>query len=413
MNRKKVMLLSTHDSHLGGHAWSEMQQYDKKKYDVNLVSLYSLYNDNTYSIIRSLKVYNILNKIWKAINHLYYFKRRHNIYNDKYCFFNINSFPVSAEMILKKFNKGNPDVIVLHWYDGFITPTIISELYKLTSAQFVFVFTDEYPLGGGCHYPCECEGYKYDCKNCPALLLNKRIAEKKLKEKIKLLQGIPKIIISPSAGLNKAKQAAVFRKNTDYIRYLPQVILNVKPLSLDESRAYFDITSDSFVVMYGAMHIDEKRKGFDLFKEALKIVSKEIDEKIVVVVAGTGESLNKLSDIENVFIKHVGCLQFNDLCKLYTASNVYVSSSIADSGPMMVAYSIACGTPVVAFPIGYAVDCVIHKETGYLAEFESIQDLANGILFFYKNRNRQLYFSDNCLRLNEKFSKHPFYGNLL
>ena len=101
------------------------------------------------------------------------------------------------------------------------------------------------------------------------------------------------------------------------------------------------------------------------------------------------------------------------MCNLYSASNVYVSSSIADSGPMMVAYSIACGTPVVSYPIGYAFDCVKHENTGYIAEYASIDDLANGIMYFYKNRDKQAAYRNNCIELNKILTETSFYGNKL
>lgn len=408
---RKVLLLSTHDSRLGGHAWSMVEKYDKIKYDVKLVTLYSSINDKTYAIIHNYKIYKILNVIINRLSILFNFLQLNkNFSQNKYCYLRTSTFPVTAEMILKKYNNGLPDIIVIHWFDGFLSPKVIRRLYEITKAKIVFDFTDEFALGGGCHYPCECEGYKDSCKNCPALKKNKKIAESKLKEKITNLSSIPKFIIAPTAGINKAKESRLFRSNTTFLTESEGVKLN-KYYDRNETRKFFGIQANDFVIMFGAMNINEERKGLKLLMDSLEILSHKIDKEIVALVPGKINT--EFQVIKNIKFKYVGFLSFEELCKAYTAADVYISPSIADSGPMMVKYSIACGTPVVAFPIGFAIDFVKHKETGYLAEYLNIKDLANGIFYFYKYKDDRIYYRNKCLELNDKALKNDFWGNYL
>lgn len=77
-----------------------------------------------------------------------------------------------------------------------------------------------------------------------------------------------------------------------------------------------------------------------------------------------------------------------------------MSPSIDDSGPYMVNYSIACGTPVISFPIGVALDLVIPHQTGYLAKYLDSDDMAKGIIEFYTmSEHKYKMISDNCIRL--------------
>ena len=79
--------------------------------------------------------------------------------------------------------------------------------------------------------------------------------------------------------------------------------------------------------------------------------------------------------------RHIGYLDGDcELAEAYQMATMFVSSSIEDSGPLMINESIMCGTPVVSFDMGVAKDLVINGETGYIAELRNIKDLANGII---------------------------------
>jgi glycosyltransferase involved in cell wall biosynthesis len=54
-----------------------------------------------------------------------------------------------------------------------------------------------------------------------------------------------------------------------------------------------------------------------------------------------------------------------ELNKLFSASDLYVSTSLEDSGPLMINMSIMSGTPVVSFAMGVAFD-LVNEHTGAL-----------------------------------------------
>ena len=119
-----------------------------------------------------------------------------------------------------------------------------------------------------------------------------------------------------------------------------------------------------------------------------------------------------LSDRMNIV--QLGLLDEKGLFTAYYASDLFVSSSIDDSGPMMVNYSIACGTPVLSFPIGVSVELVQHMKTGYIADFMSIQSLEDGIDYFYRLTESELdAFRNNCLSLMSEYrdseANRPWY----
>ena len=228
-----------------------------------------------------------------------------------------------------------------------------------------------------------------------------------MKEKLYLLGNIQKIVVATSYSMNKAKESALFSTNTSYINYTCEVKV-YRDNTRDECRKLFKIPKDTFVIMFGAMHLNEERKGLKYFIEAMNILKSNGISNYIILAPG-----NSIIDINDFKVICPGKLSFKDLCNAYIASDVFVCPTIADSGPMMLKYSLGCGTPVVSFPVGYAIDHIQHKKNGYLARYMDAEDLSNGILYFYDNQQMRDIFYNNSINSIEKFNNIPFWGNSL
>ena len=73
------------------------------------------------------------------------------------------------------------------------------------------------------------------------------------------------------------------------------------------------------------------------------------------------------------------------MANAYAAADVFVTPSQQDNLPNTVVESLACGTPVVAFQIGGMPDLIQHLHNGYLAKFQDLIDLQNGIVHCLTN----------------------------
>jgi glycosyltransferase involved in cell wall biosynthesis len=88
------------------------------------------------------------------------------------------------------------------------------------------------------------------------------------------------------------------------------------------------------------------------------------------------------------------------IASAYQAADVYVCPSIEDSGPMMINQSIMCGTPVVSFEMGVALDLVVTGKTGYRAKLKDTGDMAKGILdILTLDEDNYKIMSVNCREL--------------
>jgi glycosyltransferase involved in cell wall biosynthesis len=75
----------------------------------------------------------------------------------------------------------------------------------------------------------------------------------------------------------------------------------------------------------------------------------------------------------------------NFLAGVYSAADITIVPSRSESFGQVAAESLSCGTPVAAFNTSGLKDIIDHKETGYLADYLDIADLARGVEYLLNN----------------------------
>lgn len=416
--KKKVLVLAYNDNTLDGHAFSVYKMYTEKGYEASFLSLYSLYQDDD-----SLHFFYKTSERGGIRIGYNWFRLRRRFFNlthrntavpgteKEYCLFNNNNFfAQGAKDILKKC-PFIPDIIVLGWVDYFISPKTIYDLYRYTKAQIIIHMADPHIVGGGCHFPCECKQYMTGCHSCPAVT-NKKYPEQLYEEKNRYLKDIPLTLVGAPYDLERVKLTP-FLKNKEMIPYIgTPVIPFVK--SKEEARKELGIPQDDFVIMFGSAYIKEKRKGFHFLEQGLKKFASLYQGERGVTFLQLGKNVDKTIDLgDKINIVQPGYLDLDGLFTAFYASDVFCNTPIDDSGPYMVNYSVACGTPVLSFPVGIATTLVKLGETGYLAKYQDVDDITNGLLFFYEQtpEERDLYVA-NCRKLMKYYSTKSIWDKI-
>jgi glycosyltransferase involved in cell wall biosynthesis len=123
-------------------------------------------------------------------------------------------------------------------------------------------------------------------------------------------------------------------------------------------------------LLFTAVRLTERRKGAHLLESALRSVR---FRPLTLITLGLG---NLPIEDEGVRVHSLGYLDHERTMALaYNAADVVVHPAPVDNLPNTVMESIACGTPVVAFPTGGIPDMVRPGITGWLAEGLSSESL--------------------------------------
>jgi glycosyltransferase involved in cell wall biosynthesis len=128
------------------------------------------------------------------------------------------------------------------------------------------------------------------------------------------------------------------------------------------------------------------RKGFHLVIEALPVLAERFPEIRFVIVGGAGaegameQELLDLAERLGVAgrVIFAGPRQRNELAAWYSAADLSVLASAHEGCPNVVLEALACGTPVVATPVGGIPEILSDPDAGLLAE-RTVPALTAGI----------------------------------
>jgi glycosyltransferase involved in cell wall biosynthesis len=306
-----------------------------------------------------------------------------------------------------------PDVIVARWISNFLTIEDLYKLSSLTGAPVIWYMVDMAPLTGGCHYAWDCKGFMNQCGWCPALCSKDKydFSYRTWKKKRDVIQKMHLTIVSATDWLTRqAKKATVFNG-----RKIEQIMLGLdseifRPVPREVARTELKLPLQQKIIFFGAQSLKLKRKGTFYLIEALKFLDTQLADdknKILIVTAGNVSAISPYLR-DNFKHKHLGSwLNDRMLAKAYQAADVFVCPSIEDSGPMMINESIMCGTPVVSFEMGVALNLVHTGKTGYRAKLKDSVDLANGIKYMFDLSPKQAgSMSKQCSDLGLRYCHH-------
>ena len=310
------------------------------------------------------------------------------------------SFNYIPSTILKKINKSDADIIHLHWINAeMISVKQISKINK----PIIWTFHDMWPFCGIEHYTFNDYYKKIICssekKNNKNIFINKFfIYFKSIFWKNNNFH-----IIAPSNWIaNCARDSILFEKNV--ISVVPNCLdLNVFKILNNKNtlRKKFDIPLNHKVILFGAAHPNNFRKGIDLLYQSIGKLKEKAD--ISLIIFGTKEkSTSTFNDIE---VFELGSFYSDDeLSEIYNIANVVCIPSRQDNLPSLSLEANACGIPVVSFKVFGFIDLIEHNHNGYLAEPYDVNDFARGINWAL-NENENIIRSKCRNFAKEKFSE--------
>jgi len=272
------------------------------------------------------------------------------------------------------YSAGEVDVIVLHSITRLLTVREIRSIHEHYRAPLVWALADQAALTGGCHYSYDCDGYTARCGRCPQLGSEREDDRSRtvLERRLELLSPLPIVFVAASSGVEDwVRRSAAFGRHR--VERIPAISDDrvFRPFDRRAARDLLEVPQDAFVVLLGAGNLVHPRKGVvEYALPALRLLDEPRLYALTVGARGDelelpcpSRALGPLSDPVAIALA-------------YQAADAYLCPTVADAGPLMIPESLLCGTPVVAFDVGYAVDLVRDGETGYVVRSRDPSDLA-------------------------------------
>lgn len=281
------------------------------------------------------------------------------------------------------------DIIHIHWtQQGFLSLKELKNLQRL-GKPVIWTLHDMWAFTGGCHYSEGCLKYKNECGKCPMLKdpKIKDLSSKVWNRKKNAYQNIHFITCSKwLAGVAKSSSLLFNSSISPIANPIDTEIF--KPLSTTYNVK--NISTNKKLILFGAMNLQDERKGYRYFLESLLIIKSKYPELSKDIELLTFGKAKKGEENNLPFkINYCGFLSDpNEIAKVYGMASAFVLPSLEDNLPNTVMESMACGTPVIAFKAGGIPEMVLHEKNGYLSEYKSAQDLAEGINWVLENPER-------------------------
>lgn len=279
------------------------------------------------------------------------------------------------------------DIIHLHWVNfGMLSVNNIKQLLN-TGKPVYWTLHDMWAFTGGCHHSGNCLNFQASCGNCEEFIkhpaaddLSHQIWQKKFDA-----FRMPNLhIITCSDWLKERAKTSSILKNQG-IESIPNAIdtSHFKPADKQNAKRILGLDSSKKHILFVAMRVNAPKKGFSYLEEALKGMNPEQCE---LIIAGNAQELPKLA----LHAHKMGHIDSADkMIQLYQAADVFVTPSLEENLPNTIMEAMACGTPCVGFNIGGIPEMIDHQINGYVATYQSAEDLHQGLNWTLSNAPEQ------------------------
>ena len=280
-----------------------------------------------------------------------------------------------------EWDRVDADVVHLHWISYCADyPSFFRSIPD--SVPIVWSLHDTNAFTGGCHYTGGCVGYKFGCGSCPQVSQSgpRDVSRASYQAKQKALKNKQIQVVAPCDWmLEMAEASRIWPKQTSFHKI--EYGLDLKqfcPGNQSEARSLLGIERDDRIVAFGAMDVENPRKGFQFVDEALVAMKSRLEHqglppKVTCLVFGAGKLKLLRSGLPIVELGFVGDLPTKRA--IYQAADLLILPSLEDNQPQVGLEAMACGTPVVAFNTAGMPEYVIDQRTGLLAKAGDSREL--------------------------------------
>ncbi len=279
------------------------------------------------------------------------------------------NFPAEPIIRHARARSAKWDLVLVHWSGGFVRPETVREIAQALGARVALWQVDMAHATGGCHSNLSCQKYQTGCGACPLLSSSdpQDISSVQAARRAQLWKELDVAILAPSGwSARQAKESFTLGGRELRTFPIPLDLAVLRPADMLSARQALGLPGEGRIVLVRALDPGLVYKGFGLFLEALKQLD---DQGVALHVAVIGDRGFLPGGFRHVTFTELGPQRGDAaLARAYQAADFFVSPSTNETGPMMAGEAMACGRPLIAYPIGIAPDLVDQGRNGTLVE---------------------------------------------
>jgi glycosyltransferase involved in cell wall biosynthesis len=164
------------------------------------------------------------------------------------------------------------------------------------------------------------------------------------------------------------------------------------------ARKTLGLPEDGICLLYAAESVEVNEKGINEYLTVLRELSRS--RSVFGLAFGRGEIV---SQVEKAPIHSLGYLSSPSKMRMaYSAADIFVIPSHAETISQTTVEAFACGTPAVAFAVGGIPELVRDGETGFLAPLRDVGRMSEHIGWLIDHPDRRLGMGDAALGVVRK-----------
>jgi glycosyltransferase involved in cell wall biosynthesis len=262
------------------------------------------------------------------------------------------------------------DLVLVHWSGGFVHPETIREIAEALNARVALWQIDMAHATGGCHSSLGCEKYQTGCGACPLIGSTdlKDVSEVQAERRARIWKELGAVVLAPSGwSARQAKESFTLGGLELRTFPIPLDLAVLKPAADQLAvRRKLGLPVEGRIVLVRALDPALTYKGFGLFLAALRRLD---DQDVTLHIAVIGDRGFIPAGFRHITFTELGPQRGDAaLASAYQAADFFVGPSTNETGPMMAGEAMACGRPLIAYPIGIAPDLIEQGRNGTLVE---------------------------------------------
>ena len=292
------------------------------------------------------------------------------------------------------------DIVHFHWVGKLIDfPSFFESMPK--ERPLVWSLHDMNPMTGGCSHAGDCDGFTRRCGDCPILARPgpRDLSNQELSIKHDALRGRRVFVIAPSHWMaSMARKSSLFSECPVSVIRNPIDTAVFYPENKRLARKTLGLPEDGICLLYAAESVEVNEKGINEYLAVLREVSKS--RPVFGLAFGRGEIV---SQVEKAPIHSLGYLSSPSKMRMaYSAADIFVIPSHAETISQTTVEAFACGTPAVAFAVGGIPELVRDGETGFLAPLRDVGRMSEHIGWLIDHPDRRLEMGEAALGVVRK-----------